>query len=527
MEAVLPVPRETELKFELDANGADRLRATPLIQSVPAGKQQLLVSTYFDTPDRDLQKQGVSLRIRRQGRRLIQTIKAEVGNGSLLDRAEWESRVTSSEPDRSQFEGTALASLADAELVPLFVSRVERSVHAIRRAGAHIEFAIDSGRIEACAPTQGASAAPVSFVEVELELKRGAPAALFDVARELNRSVPLRLGLMTKCGRGYMLLDAQPAQISKAEGVDLDPDMSVRDAFQALARECVRHLVANAPALLERREVEAVHQMRVAIRRLRAAMSLFRAVLRDGQSEHIKNELRWIGRQFGEARNLDVFIADVIEPMLESHPGEPGMAELLDYFQPQRATAYDKVLSITRGERFAAALIDTLAWIEVGDWANETDEAHRLKLLRPVRKLAAAELSRRWRKISRKGEHLKSLPADERHKLRIDIKKVRYAAEFFATLYSGRKAGKRRKRLQQLLAGLQDSLGELNDMAVNHQAEVQLTRVEGRGGAAVARRRAYAAGMLAGHQFTKAEPLLRTAVKDYGRFRKAEPFWDK
>lgn len=509
----MPVPTETELKFELDAADVDKLMAHPLLRKSAGPKR--LTSVYFDTDDFALREAGVSLRVRHGDGQRLQTIKASHAGG-VFSRAEWERAIDGNQPDPASFAGTPLEALADGDLRPLFETRVDRTAHLIKGKGWAVEISLDRAEVDT-----GQSTA--DFVELELELKEGGVAHLFDLARSFNKAAPLRLAMRSKAGRGYELVDGPP-KVAKSEPLDLDRRAGSGEAFRAIGRECMRHLTANVPIFIASGAPEAVHQMRVAIRRLRAAMSLFKDMVADDRVEAVKGELKWIAGEFGRTRNLDVFIRDVLGPLREHHPNEPGMEDLGAYFGEQRQQAYADASKAVRSPRFNTALIETAAWIETGPWSDNGDALRRAKLDLPVATLAADEFTRRRQAIKRKGRKLAQLDVEARHKLRIRIKKVRYATEFFASLYGGQD-GKRRKKFAAALEALQDHLGELNDLAVNHDIEVDLAlrpRKKARGHAA---RRAFAAGMITGHQFSRINPLIESAAGAYGKFRQAEPFW--
>src|SRR5664280_3547682 len=158
-------------------------------------------------------------------------------------------------------------------------------------------MAIDEGQIVATD-----SSSPVS--EIELELKHGNPAELFKIARAISDIVPAQLDVKSKSERGYELIEKTPDAAERACDPELSAGMSAGRAFTLIGRGCLRHLVANEPAT-KIRDAEGLHQMRVALRRLRAAISVFSNIVSDNRIDAIKNELRWLAREFGPARDLD------------------------------------------------------------------------------------------------------------------------------------------------------------------------------------------------------------------------------
>lgn len=490
-------PRELELKLEIASGDVRRLLGHPVIAGAEPdpGQSGHLSAVYFDTPNLDLQRSGISLRIRRRNGCAVQTIKAEDrSRGLALDRSEWE-RPVESELDLSAADGTPLAPLVSSEtsrraIQPAFGIETERLAFKIERDGAVIELALDDA-------TASANGKTARFAELELELKQGAPASLFALARDLAKATPLRLAPVTKSERGYSLLgSAAPAPVH-ARDVEIDPDASRAETFQIIARSCLSQMVANEAVLRRTQSPEAVHQMRVGLRRLRAAISLFKKMLAGRQTESVKSRLRWIGRKLGPARNLDVFLGNLRKL------GEPGMtANTLADAERRRQKAYDTLLKALDSPRYMDAILETAAWIEAGEWLDTGDRPSR-----SARKHAANELSRLRKRIRWEAKHIEDLADDERHRLRIRIKKMRYGTEFFAPLFEGKKAKKHRKPMQSILGRLQDVLGEMNDIAVGGSLVPSLAEQDPER----ARQRL--------------EKLLPKAVTSSRKLLKAKPFW--
>ena len=142
--------KEVELKLEFDPADGGRIEAHPAFAASPP-ENQALISIYYDTGDGALRRAGVYLRVRDNGTRYVQTIKAAKSDAELLERYEWEREVPGREPDLDAAEGTALAPLLTPgvceSLRPLFVSRIRRTIHRLEQDGSEIEIAIDEGEI--------------------------------------------------------------------------------------------------------------------------------------------------------------------------------------------------------------------------------------------------------------------------------------------------------------------------------------------------------------------------------------------
>ena len=375
-----------------------------------------------------------------------------------------------------------------------------------------VELSIDRGDIKA-----GRRSAPLS--EIELELKRGAPDRLFTLARMLAELAPLSLGVRSKSERGYALLERNPSAVEKSGKIPLAKKTTTAEAFRAIGHACVRQLVANAPAT-QQGNAEALHQMRVALRRLRAAMSFFSELVAGYGAPPIKSALKWMTGELGPARELDVFLNRVVAPARRQHPRDKEIAALERDTAKRRAQSFARATAAVRSARFRTMVLDVVAWLEAGPWVRRDDKRGRTLAAKPIAKFAARELSRRRRKIKKRGRAIPELAPRRRHKLRIAAKKLRYAAEF--KLYSGGAAKKRRKALLGTLKSLQQALGDLNDIAAERAlgSDIALkANRKAKGG------EAFAAGLLVGHDEARVDNLLEEAAQGHAEFSACKPFW--
>jgi triphosphatase len=515
--------REYELKLEIEPESARIIRAHPAVASSDDETQtQALTSVYFDTENLGLRQAGIFLRTRRVGDHYIQTVKASEP-GNLFSRGEWEQEIEGPWPDLGQAKDTTLKSLSRRDLAeslkPVFETRVQRTVRRLQRNDARIEFALDQGEIDT-----GTSRFPLC--EVELELKDGDPAELFHLARELSDSAPIQLAVKSKPERGYALLDGSgPYPVEKARDPQILATMTIESAFQVIGRSCLRQLLANRPAMLAG-NAEALHQMRIGLRRLRTAISVFKDVIAGSELDKIKSELEWITDELGSARDLDVFQAEVLHSLGDVIPQESGLAEARQEFQQRREQAYNDAKRAIKSPRFARALLDTAEWIEVGPWTASKDPLLRLQRECPIKAHATAELARRRKKIRNQGKHLRDLDEQRRHKLRIRAKKLRYAIEFFTDVFPGERNEKRRDAALSSLKDLQSALGDLNDIAARETlmagvADPNKKNPDERIGG----RLPFVAGVIYGSQEARTKELLKAAGKAHAEFAKVKDFW--
>ena len=202
---------------------------------------------------------------------------------------------------------------------------------------------------------------------------------------------------------------------------------------------CIRQIVANEPGMCAGHS-EALHQLRIGLRRLRAAIKAFAEVTADARQEAIKGELKWVMKQIGPARDLDVFGADVLERLDQIGTHDPHLAAAHRSYDEMRRQAHESARSSIRSDRFRKILLNLAKWINAGPWT--TDAA--LKKMRE-RKVTehAAEILGEWRKGFRKRcEKVGDLTPKQRHRLRMRAKDLRYVTEFFASLFPAH--GKRR-----------------------------------------------------------------------------------
>ena len=508
-------PKEIELKLELDPS-VTRAETHRILRSVVAtsGETRRLRSRYFDTSRQALRKHGRTLRVRQDGARRVQTLKSGIAGG-IFERGEWESEVAGEAPDLDALPNPDLArDIADlGPLQPVFETDVQRTIWDIRRGRTRVELAYDEGRVAA-----GERTDPIR--EIELELKAGTARELFRLASTMATAGPVRIGVRSKSERGYGLLKLRPERPEKAGKLELDRDIDAGQAFRAVAWSCLRHFRLNEAILLARQDVEALHQARVAVRRLRSAFTLFKAVILCDEWARLKRELRSVSRVLGDARNLDVYRTRTLAGEVDSHPDEPGLADLVARIEEDRESAYAKVLRRLRAKRFRMLMIDLAAFVEAGPWLS--DEAQKDLREAPAAAFAARILDKRRRPVAKEGRHLDRLDPTDRHRLRIEAKKLRYACEFFGSLSEGRKAKRQRKHFVGALEDLQTCLGELNDIATGHEMAAALAR---RPNGAEPGPILFAAGHVSGEQDARQDECLACAVAAQRRVRKAKRFW--
>ena len=430
---------EIEFKLEVEAADAERLSSHFVPDGTEQTNQQLTV--YYDTPKGTLKHHGFTLRVRSVGGKFVQTIKPLTASAGLVSRTEIEAAVSSIEPDLKALSGTPLAHLAKsgqlAGLEPIIQSDVRRISWVFEVGGSKVQADLDTGKMRAGGRSQ-------RFNELELELLSGDPGCLLRAAKDIAERVPVRLGVLTKAERGTLLAAGAFKKIAKAAPVEVRHGMTIAEAFEIIVHACLKHYRLNEALAIATRKKEALHQARVAMRRLRSAFTLFKPVIADVEYEYLRQELRWFTAQLGEARNLDVF--------LERDLPDAEREALID----RREQAYDQVTSAMNSQRFRMLLIELVGWTAFGPWRRSRQAG------KPVEHYASSRLDRLWSTIAHIGHHIADLDEETRHRLRIQVKKMRYAIEFLRGLYPDAATT---KSFGSAVEDLQESLGKLNDLA--------------------------------------------------------------
>jgi triphosphatase len=321
----------------------------------------------------------------------------------------------------------------------------------------------------------------------------------FPSRRDIERGTRTGIDLRSTSGRRDSLASGDKGIAVHAEAVELSNKMTAHQAFNVIAHSTLRHFSSNAEAV-RKLDGEAIHQMRVGLRRMRAAISLFDAILPASSSGKVKTELRWLTRELGPAREIDVFVKEQVKPLGRTNGPKRGIHAIEKQFFARHRQAFRRARNALETPRYRKLLIDVCEWLEMRTLnANAKSETS-------IGKFAAEAMHHRIRKARRQGRHLAGLSAVERHKLRIKIKKIRYAVDFFRNLYPA-KAQAGLERLSGQLKKIQDALGALNDFIAHREIAVEAALHAPR------RARAFASGLLVGQERGASKTLLKAASK--------------
>ena len=509
---------EIELKLSSSPEQLEKVRQTlESMAHVSRPAASTLVAVYYDSEKRKLHQQGFSLRVRDEDGRQVQTLKSEGrGNPDILARNEWEDVITDHGPDFSAPQsGPRLTDIVlPGELRPLFKTIVRRTKFELEpRPSTRVEVTLDEGEIRGAGDDTSEA-----ICEVDLELKNGDPAAVYDLGLRLLDAAPLRIETRSKAARGYKLVSANGAPESAvyAPGVALDGSMNVESALQVIGRSCIAHLLCNEPAVLVGTG-EGIHQMRVAARRLRAALSSLKPMIPMEQYRWVLEELKWLAGMLGPVRNWDVFAANLLQPVAQALPLESELQRLTQVAEQRRRAAYEQVEEAIRSQRYTATMLQLSQWFEARRWRDQPASEQAALLFAPIGELAPGLIERSWRRTRKRSRHFKQLTQEQRHKLRIALKRLRYTIDFLRDLFDHGEV----KALEKRMKPLQENLGHLNDVHTAHTLTDEVSRHVNEGGSEISR----AGGIVLGWHdrgLIDREPKLR---KDVKRLRRGKPFW--
>jgi triphosphatase len=481
-------PVEIELKLAVDLADLASLRRHPLLRqkAIEGPLRRKVFSLYFDTPGLALRKHHMALRMRKTGGEWLQTLKTTGSStGGLHQRGEWEFALRTPVLDLSLFSETPLAGVPNSKnlhlaLKPVFSTDFYRTAWLVELApGQRVEVALDQGVIRS-----DTREAPIC--EVEIELVEGSATAVFDVALALCEHIPLRPDILSKAERGYRLFHPESLAPHKADVIKLNEIWPPHQALRAIAAGCLDHFEANVEGALASNDPEFIHQLRVALRRLRSALRVFKPAAQ----VRFAAELKWLTGVLGEARDWDVLVAETLPPLLKSY-GDAALAKKILAAAKRRQGIFRATAKTALVSRRQAQLVIELArWLGAQDESVPVAEAAASAALKqagaqelpakltPLNELpdfASCEIRRRQRRLLHGSVALAILDPGARHQVRIDAKRLRYAVDFFATLFGKRRTGPYLKTL----SAIQDVLGQANDAASAERLIESLAPPEG------------------------------------------------
>ena len=488
---------EIELKFLVPRAARARVLAE-MARGSGSPERITLSASYFDTDDRRLARAGMAWRLRREGRRWVQTLKA--GTSNPLERFEHEVVRPDASTDASEHEGTpvgdrltSLLRRARAEGIEPAVryrTEVRRTIRRIRTRGAIVEVAFDEGRLIA-------AGGRLTLSEIEFELVSGSPMAMLALAERWRKRFELIYDPRSKAERGDGLAEGERyPPVRKARPMVYSRDATAIEAFGVVIDECLAQITRNAVGLVDGdpgRRVEHVHQLRVGIRRLRSALRCFRGWV-PVPPEPLEQGLRALFRLLGRSRDSDVLASGVAADLARA--GGPATTQSAVPGGPDPAEA---VRAVDTQRMLLAWIAWRTALAQLPLESSETPEAQSTTARGPAAEDGGAadpessgsDLAdsqgpqaapdsvrchdprafhrhlrrrlRRWHaRFASDWKSFDDLDEAGLHALRKRIKRQRYAVECFAPVMRKRRVG----RYLAVLSVIQDRMGVLNDLFV-------------------------------------------------------------
>lgn len=508
---------ETELKLRIAPEQLARLKRHPLLKKYQATRPatRRLHNIYYDTPKLELHKSAMALRLRRAGRQWLQTLK---GGGSVKagmhQRNEWEIPVSRAALDFSLLENAGpqaaeweahLPSRLRKKLQPVFVTDFSRTSRMLDWQGAQIELCMDHGEVR----TEQRS---TPICELELELKSGEPHQLFELALALLEIVPLELEPVSKAEQGYRLLTGYADKPVKGAVPDIAKNATLAEALQTLIWSCMLHLQSNLRGAMTSDDAEYLHQMRVALRRLRVVLRMTEKFRADESLSALSKDIAALCVALGRIREWDVFIAETVQPMCARMAGHAGLQALLAASERQCAACYAELRGEIQARELQRLILRFAIWMSGAYWQPQQGAA-----VPPAQDFSTRRLRKLDKQFVQAGRQLDTLDDKRLHALRILAKKLRYSAEFFAALYDRQKTA----AFLAALSEVQDVLGQINDVAVAHRLLDELAALPEL--SAYQEAVALAKGWIA-HGLSRQLVALRKAIR---HFERQEEFWGR
>ena len=443
---------EFELKLEIPA---DRLARVEAAVREGEAKRQHLQARYFDTGDGALARNNIVLRLRKEGRRWVQTAKAS--SGGPLERLEHNVNVVKPAGaaipavDMARHAGTPVGDrivqalgLKSGEAYPalllLYETDVWRLTRDVERAGSVMEIALDIGRV-----VSGAHSTPLC--ELEVELKHGSPEHAVQLARDWCGRHGLWLSSISKSMKGQRLGSGSPfGPAVPASAPEFSRDATADQITVAVLQSCLAQVLGNASEVAGgSTALEPVHQLRVGIRRLRTALRELQALTK-GINPAWEKPLIDAFRVLGQHRDSSHVMVGV-QAQIEAAGGPVVATQRFDDADLAEPVA------VVRSPAFQEAVLRIIGFV-YGSMPEDGSLGHKA-----AKKVLRQRLKKLHAQVLKDGHKFLSLDETRQHQVRKRFKRLRYLAEFLAPLFSSRKF----KKFITSLKPVQDALGLYND----------------------------------------------------------------
>lgn len=504
---------EFEIKFSTDAAGLRRVLALELFAGLPASRARRYITTYFDTETGRLLRDSISLRLRKiSHNRNVITFKGRIpGQSSGFERLETEVATGNQGFDLNLFEPAIQDLIVQrtqgAALVPRYQTDFRRRTIEVAFGRSQLEISLDTGTF-----ILGETTYPLH--EVEIELRSGDRAEAVEFAKIMALQADLALATISKAER-CALLAGLPLPLHRSAGSPLKPDHSLDAAIGIILSQCLQHFIDHIQPFRSEKSPSSIHQMRVGLRRLRAALKVFSKAFPEAGFRHFAERARILASGLGDARDCDAFYHLAFDETL-AHPFRPDdHMHLKEGLLTMRDDARQRAAALIESHETLAFILDMQAYLLRRGWRSGLPDEDFLVMTGPAADFARKYLEHLFRQARKRGKKLLELSDEDRHEFRISLKNLRYNADFFSGLFGGTKTA---KAWFEDLRQLQDLLGVHNDLA---NARIIMEKIKNFSPGDFSR----SAGFILGWHACNSQSADRDIAKAWRRLKRQTAFW--
>ncbi|MEO6608886.1 MAG: CYTH and CHAD domain-containing protein [Aestuariivirga sp.] len=506
--------QEIEVKFTCDAATLPLVLQGDVLRKSISHQEKKLRATYYDTPDLRLRKAHSVLRVRTtDGKDPVLCFKSmALDQAKAFQRSEIEVPAPQGLVDLSLFGAPTaklLKRLSGAKsLVAQFDVEAKRQVFIVTHLDAKIEISADVGEIK--------SSDKISpILELELELKSGEEAALYDLALCLAGEFPLSLSFRTKSERGFRLVGAAKDIPVEPKLLELSPDMSMDDAIRLCLSQAIYHFITNWHASTAEHSPEAVHQMRIALRKLRTLVSVFSRSFQCPEFNQIKKQAGAIAKILGKARSLDVLAETLPKLIMSVKLSTRDERSLRVIIAKQRSATAGEISNLFLSAPATLFVLQAQHLVTARAWSRTRTAEKPIKVLPTSPNFARQALSKLHARVLKRGGKFETLSMEQLHSVRLSLKALSYAASAFAGLIPNMGDA---KEFDAARLRLQQGLGRLNDSVFALHFFEEIT--EAKDGANKAAAKALV------RKLKKDQASLKEKLhKRWKSFKKTKPYW--